>query len=190
MIVHRNPNSPHHIHISHGFQETLYFQRGVNLIDLELNNHWWFRAVRANHKSRHGHGQLLNLLLWLRTGQMLTKNISLPKPQRIITMIELSEGVGTLYQRVRVRKPQLGPTVVQADPNWNFGLIWICNKELELLGLEEFGGVVFSVESVTAQPIFEWWVLFPVQGIGISWYPRIDTPCVPSCRYFKSRRFP
>jgi len=139
----------------------------------------------------------------VRTGQVLTKNISLPRPQSIITMIELLEVVGALYLRVRGRNPQLGPTVVQADSNWNFGLRvdfylktdseysmdaevtlftlvnpgsslrfntsythWSApsvstlargggvnlnlNKELEFLGLVEFGVVAFSVESVIA----------------------------------------
>ena len=34
------------------------------------------------------------------------------------------------------------------DSDWDFGWIWNCTKEFELLDLVDFGGVAFSLESV------------------------------------------
>jgi len=35
-----------------------------------------------------------------------------------------------------------------ANSNWDFSLIWICTVNFEILDLEDFWGVAFSVESV------------------------------------------
>ena len=32
--------------------------------------------------------------------------------------------------------------------NWDWGFFWICAKEFEFLDLEDFGGVIFTVETV------------------------------------------